>query len=96
MDSSAAELKMERRQAIDELERDHQAIHRLLDGLPDDQWSLPATVGDGDWSVKDLIGHLASWEEIALERVAAVLEGTPSRWRGDADDVNASAVRCVG
>ncbi len=26
----------------------------------------PATIGGGDWSAKDLIGHLAFWEELAL------------------------------
>jgi hypothetical protein len=38
-----------------------------MDGLTDEQLETPATIGDGDWSAKDLIGHVASWEELALD-----------------------------
>ena len=48
--------------------RDGQArIDGLLSGLSEEQLTKPATMGDGDWSAKDLIGHLASWEELALQ-----------------------------
>lgn len=28
-------------------------------------------IGGGDWSVKDLVGHLAFWQELALEAIEA-------------------------
>ena len=31
------------------------------------QLEAPTTLGDGTWTVKDLLGHLASWETRALE-----------------------------
>jgi hypothetical protein len=47
--------------------RDGQArIDELLGPLSEEELTKPATIGDGDWSAKDLIGHLSSWEELAL------------------------------
>jgi hypothetical protein len=34
----------------------------------------PATIGGGEWSAKDLVGHLTTWEEIALTSL--------EEWRG--------------
>ncbi|HEV3231510.1 MAG TPA: DinB family protein [Candidatus Dormibacteraeota bacterium] len=60
----------------------------LLDRLTPTQLTAAATIGGGDWSAKDLLGHVAFWEELAL----AALDG----WRtGDlpapreVDDLNA-------
>ena len=36
-------------------------------GLTPEQMEAPTALGDGTWSVKDLLGHLASWEARALE-----------------------------
>jgi uncharacterized protein (TIGR03083 family) len=41
-------------------------LTKLLDGFDDPQLEKPAALGGGSWSIKDLIGHLASWEERAL------------------------------
>jgi len=41
----------------------------LLDGLPDEQLVRAGTIGGGDWSAKDLMGHIAFWEELALEAI---------------------------
>jgi hypothetical protein len=35
-------------------------------------------LGRGEWSPKDLVGHLASWESHALEALAAWLHGEPA------------------
>jgi DinB superfamily len=59
-----------RQAAIDVLEQGHAAVRRLLKGIPD-HWMARAGVGGGDWSSKDLVGHLCFWEERVLEAVAA-------------------------
>jgi DinB superfamily len=59
-----------RQAAIEVLERGHASIRRLLKAIPD-HWMARPGVGDGDWSPKDLVGHLTSWEERVLEALAA-------------------------
>jgi hypothetical protein len=63
-----------RAEALATLEAGRSAIEDLLAQLSDDDLTRPATIGGGDWSAKDLIGHLAFWEELAVEALAA--------WRG--------------
>ncbi|MDP8955744.1 MAG: ClbS/DfsB family four-helix bundle protein [Actinomycetota bacterium] len=55
-----------RQEAISILEEGNARVEELLAGLPDADLTREATIGGGDWSAKDLIGHLASWEELAL------------------------------
>ncbi len=56
--------------ALATLEEGHSEIESLLARLSADEMIRPATIG-GDWSAKDLLGHIAFWEELALETVAA-------------------------
>jgi hypothetical protein len=56
-----------RQEALATLRNGQARIDGLLTGLSEEQLTKPATMGDGDWSAKDLIGHLASWEELALQ-----------------------------
>ncbi len=58
------------REAIRILEEGRARIEELLDRLPRSAMTTPG-VGGGEWSPKDLIGHLASWEEYALDALAA-------------------------
>ncbi|HZD80082.1 MAG TPA: DinB family protein [Actinomycetota bacterium] len=66
-----------RRGAIDILERGRVAIAGLLGRVPAAELDHPG-VGGGEWSPKDLVGHLASWEERALEALAAWGRGEPA------------------
>jgi len=59
-----------RKQAIRTLEEGRARIEELLDRLPRSAMTTPG-LGGGTWSPKDLIGHLASWEEYALDALAA-------------------------
>ena len=53
-------------EAVATLDRGHHEVHQLLAGIPVDDLEEPATIGGGEWSAKDLVGHLTAWEEIAL------------------------------
>lgn len=56
--------------------------------LSDAQMVAPTSLGDGTWSVKDLLGHLAAWETRGLE----LLEARPKakgRLFANADEFNA-------
>jgi hypothetical protein len=59
-----------RRAAIRILERERARTEELLDALR--RSALTRTgLGGGTWSPKDLVGHLATWEEFALDALAA-------------------------
>ena len=62
--------ELTRREAIRVLEEGRARIDELLDRLPKAAMTTHG-VGGGTWSPKDLIGHLASWEEYALDALAA-------------------------
>ena len=48
-------------------------------GLPDARLLEPGVVGD--WSVKDVLAHVNTWEEEALEHLPVILRGgTPPRY----------------
>ncbi|HEX9124259.1 MAG TPA: DinB family protein [Actinomycetota bacterium] len=59
-----------REQAVRILEEGRAAIDELLARVSRADLVRPG-VGGGEWSPKDLVGHLASWEERALEALAA-------------------------
>jgi len=59
-----------RRRAIRILEEGRARTLDLIEGLPRSALTTVG-LGGGEWSPKDLIGHLASWEEYALDALAA-------------------------
>jgi len=59
-----------RREALAIVRTDRRTLLKPIDRLPARALSR-AGLGGGDWSPKDLIGHLESWEEHALEALAA-------------------------
>jgi hypothetical protein len=55
-----------RAEAIATLQEGDAELRGLLNGVG--EWALEraATIGGGDWSAKDLVGHLQSWEGFAV------------------------------
>ena len=64
-----------RDRAVDVLEEGRAAVGGLYDSLADDQAARPATIGGGDWSAKDLVAHLETWEAIALQTLEEWRDG---------------------
>ncbi|MGA7087791.1 MAG: maleylpyruvate isomerase N-terminal domain-containing protein [Candidatus Dormiibacterota bacterium] len=84
-------------QATAELERLDRQYQELLTSLGDADWGRPSTIGDGDWSLRDLVGHIMSWEELALGAISAAEAGTPPPWpQGDIDEINREMVARQG
>jgi uncharacterized protein (TIGR03083 family) len=48
-------------------------LHDVLDGLTDEEMSAPGAVGE--WSVRDLLAHVATWEEEALKALPIIVQG---------------------
>ena len=58
-----------RAEAIATLEEGHAKLRALLDGVGEEELDRAATIGGGDWSAKDLVGHLRSWEGFAVRTI---------------------------
>ena len=85
-----------RRAAIEILQESNAAVTELLDRLPKRAF-ITVGLGGGEWSPKDLVGHLESWEEYALEALAAWDEGRgpaidKELWATSTSKVNRDAV----
>jgi hypothetical protein len=46
-----------------------------IDGLDDDALTTPGVTGD--WSVKDILGQITTWEDSTMTRSQATIDGTP-------------------
>ncbi|MGZ4104026.1 MAG: DinB family protein [Actinomycetota bacterium] len=68
-----------RDEALATLEEGHRLLEALFARLDDEQFVAPKTIGGGDWSAKDLLGHIAFWEELALEALADLRAGATPR-----------------
>jgi hypothetical protein len=68
-----------RDEAIATLEEGDTKIGAFVRELSDEQMIEPKTIGGGDWSAKDLLGHLAFWEELALEALEDLRAGRTPR-----------------
>jgi DinB superfamily len=59
-----------RRAALRMLRESRARTLDLLEQIPARAFTRPG-LGGGEWSPKDLVGHLSSWEEYALDALAA-------------------------
>jgi hypothetical protein len=92
---SAGSPQRTRDEALATLHEGQRRLDELLAGLSDDDLTRRATIGGGDWSAKDLIGHLATWEELAVEAIQA-WRSEREPWAdavpGGVDEINARTV----
>ena len=61
---------MDRHAALARLREQREATLALIDALPARARTTPG-LGGGEWSPKDLLGHLESWERHALDALEA-------------------------
>ena len=62
--------------AMDILRYGHQIVEQALDGLPDAAWTVPGACGE--WSVQDILAHLASFELLLVDVLHSVLREGPT------------------
>jgi Mycothiol maleylpyruvate isomerase N-terminal domain len=62
---------LSRDEALKILEEGQAELDQLFARLDEAAMMRPATIGGGEWSAKDLMGHIAFWEELALEAIDA-------------------------
>lgn len=64
---------MNKREIMRALEESHEPILQVLDGLSDEEMLEPGVVGD--WTLKDVIAHLARWEAELVKLLWQVRQG---------------------
>ena len=64
---------MKKQSLLDTLDKAWQEFKESYRGLSEAQISQPGVIGE--WSVKDIIGHVTTWEEEALKALALILQG---------------------
>ena len=81
---------MNRQQLLNKLDKAWAEIKESYAGLSDAQLAEPGVAGD--WSVKDILAHVTTWEEETLAYLPLIIEGrTPPRYAtyGGIDAFNA-------
>jgi uncharacterized protein (TIGR03083 family) len=64
---------MNRDQLLKKLDAAWAELTESYDGLPESQLTKPVVIGD--WSVKDILAHVTTWEEEALKYLPLIIEG---------------------
>ena len=64
---------MKKDQLINKIENAWNELQKASDDLTETQMSTPGVVGD--WSVRDIIAHISTWEEECLKALPIILEG---------------------
>jgi hypothetical protein len=62
-----------KQELLAELDQEWARIERICFNLSEGEMCKPGT--KGDWSIKDLLCHLAAWEKYLLDRLSYVLSG---------------------
>ena len=62
-------------QALVRLAESRRALHRALEGLSEEQ--MAGVQVEGVWTIRDVVGHITSWEEVFLVPLRRYAAGVP-------------------
>ena len=86
---------MDRQRLLQHIDKAWTALKESYAGLSDAQMIQPGVAGD--WSVKDILAHVTTWEEEALKYLPLIIEGgRPPRYSvlyGGIDAFNAQMTK---
>jgi hypothetical protein len=84
----------DREQLLGELEKARSELRASYRGLPDEQMTRLGAVGE--WSVKDVLSHVASWDEVLLADLERIVRGdTPALASVDLESANYDAANAA-
>src|SRR5689334_20373324 len=79
---------MNRQQLLQKVDKAWAEIKESYAGLSDSQLAEPGVMGD--WSVKDILAHVTTWEEEALKHLPLIIkEGRPPRYSAQYGGIDA-------
>ena len=79
--------RMNRAQLLKRIEGRWETLHQTMEGLPEKAVMEPGVVGQ--WSVKDVMGHVTTWEKETLTHLHAIMRGMPTPQYDGVDPFNA-------
>jgi len=82
------------RETLDRMDAGWSSFHDRVHGLPGEQLERP--LDGGAWTRKQMLAHIGTWHDLALERLTRFAEsGEPSEAPEDEDVVNARTARAA-
>jgi uncharacterized damage-inducible protein DinB len=66
---------MTKEEALARLAESRQALHQAIEGLSQEEMTQVQV--EGVWTVKDVLGHITSWEETCLKPLRRYADGGP-------------------
>jgi uncharacterized damage-inducible protein DinB len=66
---------MTKEETLARLAQSRQTLHQAIEGLSEEEMTQVQV--EGVWTVKDVLGHIASWEETCLEPLQRYADGGP-------------------
>jgi hypothetical protein len=74
-ESGEREAPQDVKDILQRIDASWRELMAALDGIPEERLEEPGAVGD--WSLKNLLGHLAFWDEEAVREFEQALAGLP-------------------
>ncbi len=66
---------MTKEQTLTALAQSRQALHQAIEGLSEQEMTQVQV--EGVWTIKDVVGHVTSWEEVVLQPLRRYADGDP-------------------
>lgn len=66
---------MTKEDVLARLAKSRRDLRRAIQGLSEEE--MTQVQAEGEWTIKDVLGHIASWEEICLEPLRRYADGDP-------------------
>jgi hypothetical protein len=66
---------MNREQLLARIDEHFRAFKDSLDGVPDRRWQIRGVMGE--WTLKDVVCHVTTWEKEALKALPLITQGKP-------------------
>jgi hypothetical protein len=63
---------------LDTIQNERARLESLLEGLTETQMIELGV--EGDWSIKDILAHIAAWERLAMDRIHAAQTGSDLKY----------------
>ena len=83
------------RETVERMDHSWEEFRRRVHGLPRERLEHP--VAQGEWTRKQMLGHVWTWHDLTTERLATFIESaTPIGPEEDTDVVNERAARGAG
>ena len=74
-ESASREAPADVHALLERIEEAWRQLFAALDDIPEERMSDPGVIGE--WSLKDLFGHLAFWDDHAVAEIERALAGLP-------------------